>query len=295
MRRPTAAELRLLATVSIWAFNFTVTRYALTHGFEPLAYSAARFGAAALVVSGVTYGLERSLAFTRRHAFLLGAAALVGVYLNQVAFVYSIDQTNASTVALIFGSLPILTALFAYILGIERLHRRFWIAAALSFGGVALVAAGTGGGFSGNLVGDFLALVGAATWGVYSVAIVPLLRRYSVWRISAGALLVGCIPLVATAIPQLVDQRWDLGALVWAGFVFAVFGPLVLTNVLWFTAIDRVGPSRATLVTNLQPFLAALFAVALLSEDLTWLQVTGGLAIGGALVLARRRPSPEPT
>jgi len=295
VRRPTAAEVMLLVTVSIWAFNFTVTRYALTHGFEPLAYSAARFGAAALVVSGVTYGLERSLSFEPRHAVLLGSAAVVGIYLNQVAFVYSIDLTNASTVALIFGSLPILTALFAFVLGVERLHRRFWIAAGLSFAGVGLVAAGTGGGFSGNLAGDVLALIGAATWGAYSVAIVPLLRRYSVWRISAGALLIGCIPLVVTAVPQLVDQRFDLGVLVWSGFAFAVLGPLVLTNILWFTAIERVGPSRATLVTNLQPFLAALFAVALLSEKLTWLQIAGGLAIGVALLLARCRPTPEPT
>lgn len=79
----------------------------------------------------------------------------------------------------------------------------------------------------------------------------------------------------------------------WAAFAFAVLGPLVLTNFLWFTAIERVGPSRATLVTNLQPFLAALFAVALLSEDLGLLQVAGGVAIGLALVLARRRPALE--
>jgi drug/metabolite transporter (DMT)-like permease len=283
----------LLVTVSIWAFNFTVTRYALTHGFEPLAYSATRFGAAALLVSAVTLGFERSLTFEPRHALLLGAAAIVGIYLNQVAFVYAIDLTNASTVALIFGSLPILTALFAFALGVERLHRRFWMAAALSFAGVALVAAGSGDGFSGNLTGDLLALIGAATWGAYSVAIVPLLRRYSVWRISAGALLIGSLPLVVTGLPQLADQRWDLSALVWAGFAFAVLGPLVLTNVLWFTAIERVGPSRATLVTNLQPFLAALFAVALLSEELTWLQVAGGIAIGVALLLARRRPALE--
>ena len=129
------------------------------------------------------------------------------------------------------------------------------------------------------------------TWGFYSVAIVPLLRRYSVWRISAGALAFGAVPLVITGIPQLLDQDWDLEPLVWAGFAFAVLGPLVLTNFLWFTAIERVGPSRATLVTNLQPFLAALFAVVLLSEELTWLQVAGGLTIGLALVLARRRPA----
>ena len=283
----------LLVTVSIWAFNFTVTRYALTHGFEPLAYSATRFAAAAIVVSSITYGLEHSLRFEPRHALVLAAAAVVGIYINQITFVYAVDLTNASTVALIFGSLPILTAVFAYAVGVERLHRRFWIAAAISFLGVILVAAGSGGGFSGNLTGDLLALVATATWGIYSVAIVPLLRRYSVWRISAGALVVAAIPLLLTAIPQLARQDWDLEPLVWAALVFAVLGPLVLTNVLWFTAIERVGPSRATLVTNLQPFLAALFAVALLSEELTWLQVAGGLAIGVSLLLARRRPALE--
>jgi drug/metabolite transporter (DMT)-like permease len=283
----------LLATVSIWAFNFTVTRYALTHGFQPLAYGALRFGAAALVVSTVTLGLERSLRFEPRHAVLLAVAAIVGIYLNSVSFVYSIELTNASTVALIFGSLPILTALFAFALGVERLSGRFWIASALSFAGVGLVAAGSGDAFSGNLAGNLLALLCAATWGAYSVAIVSLLRRYSVWRISAGALLVGSIPLLITAIPQIADQSWDVGALVWAAFAFAVLGPLALTNLLWFSAIERVGPSRATLVTNLQPFLAALFAVALLSEELTWLQVAGGIAIGIALVLARRRPAFE--
>jgi drug/metabolite transporter (DMT)-like permease len=285
----------LLATVSIWAFNFTVTRYAVTHGFQPLAYSALRFSAAATIVSAITYGLERSLRFERRHALILIGAAFVGIYLNSIGFMYAIDLTNASTVALIFGSLPILTAIFAFVLGVERLHRRFWFAALISFAGVALVAAGSGHGVSGNLLGDLLALLAAATWGFYAVAIVPLLRHYSVWRISAGGLVVGAVPLAITALPQLQDQRWDLGALVWAAFVFAVVGPLVLTNFLWFTAIDRVGPSRATLVTNLQPFLAALFAVALLGEELTWLQVAGGLAIGAALVLARRRPQPEPT
>lgn len=284
----------LLATVSIWALGFTVARYAVTHGFEPLAYSALRFASAAIVVSAITYGFERSLSFQRRHAILLAAAAFVGIYLNQLGFIYAIDLTNASTTALIFGSLPILTAIFAYAVGVERLHTRFWIAAAISFAGVALVAVGSSSGdLSGNVVGDLLAFLGAATWGIYSVAIVPLLRRYSVWRISAGALGLGLPPLALTAVPQLLDQRWDLEALVWAAFAFSVVGPLVLTNFLWFTAIDRVGPSRATLVTNLQPFLAALFAVVLLSEELTSLQVAGGLAIGVALLLARRRPALE--
>jgi len=62
----------------------------------------------------------------------------------------------------------------------------------------------------------------------------------------------------------------------------------VLTNILWFRAVDRVGPSRATLVANLQPFIAAVIALVLLSETMTWIQVLGGLLIGGGILLARR-------
>ena len=286
----------LLVTVLIWAFNFTVTKYALENGFKPLAYSCLRFGAAGMLFAVLTYGRERSFAIQRRHVLLLLGAAFVGIYVNQVAFVYAIDLTNASTTALIFGTLPVITGVFAYAFGIERLSRRFWFAAVLSFAGVALVAVGAEGGFSSNLTGDLLAFIGAATWGLYSIAIVPLMRHYSPFRISAIALLAGSVPLILTGLPQLLEQDWDLPALVWAGFVFAVLGPLVLTNVLWFTAIDRVGPSRATLVTNLQPFLAAVFAVVLLSETMTALQLAGGAAIGLGLLLARRRtPVAEPT
>ena len=52
MRRPRTVELMLLTTVVLWALNLTVTRYILTHGFEPLAYATVRYGAAARSSSG---------------------------------------------------------------------------------------------------------------------------------------------------------------------------------------------------------------------------------------------------
>jgi drug/metabolite transporter (DMT)-like permease len=87
------------------------------------------------------------------------------------------------------------------------------------------------------------------------------------------------------------DQDWSLGWEIWALLVFATIGPLVLTNVLWFRSIRRIGANRATLVANLEPFVAAVLAVILLSEPLGLLQVLGGIAIAGGIVLARRRPS----
>ncbi len=284
----------LLATVVIWAFNFTVTKYVLTHGFEPLAYSTLRYAAAALLFASLTFGIERSLSVKRRDLVLLLVAAALGVWLNQVSFVYALTFTSASTAALVMGTLPIFTALIAWAFKMERLSGRFLAAGSVSFGGVALVALGSGSGLSGNLKGILLTMATAATWAGYSVAIAPLMQRYSPFRISAFVLLVGWIPLFLSGLRQVVRQDYSLTPLVWACLAFAVLGPLVLTNVLWFKAIARVGPSRATLVTNLQPFLAAVFALVILSEAMTAVQIAGGIAIGLGIVLARRRQRPAP-
>ena len=42
----------LLSTIVLWALNLTVTRYILTHGFQPLAYATVRYGAAAVIFVG---------------------------------------------------------------------------------------------------------------------------------------------------------------------------------------------------------------------------------------------------
>ena len=71
------------------------------------------------------------------------------------------------------------------------------------------------------------------------------MRRYSPFRLSAIFLLGAAALLVVAGAPQLDDQSFDLPASVWLTFAYAVIGPLVITNLLWFTAIDWVGPSRA--------------------------------------------------
>ncbi len=287
MRRISTVDLMLLATVLLWALNFTVTKYALTHGFQPLAYSAIRYGAAAVIFTVFTARREGWTPIARRDWMLLGIAAVVGIWLNQLGYVYAIKLTTASTTALILGITPIFAALGAWALGAERLPGRFWFAAAVSFLGVALVAGGSGTSISGSVVGDLLAVATALTWAGYSLIVAPLMRRHSPYRISAIVLVLGWIPLGLTASHQLATQNWDLSWEVYACLVYATIGPLVITNVLWYTAVSRVGASRATLFANIQPFFAALIAVVLLSEPLAWLQVAGGAAIALALILSR--------
>ena len=112
------------------------------------------------------------------------------------------------------------------------------------------------------------------------------MRRYSPFRLSAVLLLARRSLLLLLGAPQLARRGLRLAPRL-ARFAFAVLGPLVVTNLLWFTAIDRVGPSRASLFANLQPFLAAVIALLLLHEDLTRFQIAGGLLIGAGIIFSR--------
>ena len=191
------------------------------------------------------------------------------LWLNQLSFVLALDRTTATTIGLLLGAIPIFTALFGLALGRERLTRRFWVAAGISAVGVALVALGSGGDVAAGSGGILLGLAICATWAAYSIVAAPMMRTYSPLRVSAVVIPSAWVLIAISGIPQTSDQDWDLGWEVWTLFLFATLGPLVLTNILWFRSIDRVGPARATLAVNLQPFVAALLAVVLLSEPLS--------------------------
>ncbi len=296
MRRPTAVEAMLLSTIGLWALNLTVSRTILTHGFLPLAYASVRYGLAALVFCGLALATERSLRVGGRDLlFVLAAAGTV--WLNQVAFVYALTTTTASVLGLVLGATPIFAALMGYVLLAERVRARFWLGAAVSFAGVGLVALGSGGELSGDLGGVLLGLATAATWAAYAVLVTPLMRRYSPVRISALVLGLAWVGISLVGLGQSSTQDYGLGWDIWALVVFATLGPLVLTNVLWFRSLHRIGPARATLATNLQPFVAALLAVVLLGEHMGPVQAVGGVLIGAGIVLARgrRRPAREPS
>jgi drug/metabolite transporter (DMT)-like permease len=275
----------LLGTVLLWALNITITKYLFEHGWLPLAYGTIRYFAAIALFWGFTYYRERSFRIARADFWLVGLAALL-IFSNQVCFVYSVKLANASTVALLLGTTPIFVGLISLALGIEHLPSSFWVGAAITFVGVALIAVANGS-VGASLGGTLIAIMTAFLWASYTISIAPLMRHYSPYRISSIVLALGWVPLAFISIPQLRDQQFSFGWPVWLGFAYAVVGPLFLTNILWFTSIDRVGAPRAALFANLQPFFAVVFALVLLSESLDGLEIAGGLLIFAGIALER--------
>ena len=118
------------------------------------------------------------------------------------------------------------------------------------------------------------------------------MATYSPSRVSALVIPGAWVALLLTGLQETSEQDWSVGWEIWALLVFATIGPLVLTNVLWFRSLHRIGANRATLAANLQPFVAAVLAVILLSEPLSALQIAGGVLIAVGILVVRRRAAP---
>ena len=110
----------------------------------------------------------------------------------------------------------------------------------------------------------------------------PLLQRYSAVRILTYEMLIGTAILLPFAVPGMLAQDYAGVSLAgWGSLGYAVVFSGIATNLLDFTAIGRVGASRAALYQYLQSFLAVLFAVVLLGEHVTLVQGARGSRRGG--------------
>jgi len=296
MLRRIPADGLLTVCVISWGLNFTATKYAQEHGFTPLAYAAPRLALAALLLSAIAARRERDA--PRMGAADLGRAVAVGAVLvfgNQLSFGFSFHFASAAVIALLFGTMPIVALLLSAALGLECVRPLQWLAAAVSFAGVGLVAAGAHGGGNSSALGIVLGLTSPFTFVVYSLALAPLVRRHGAFRVNALACSAAAIPLLGVSIPALASLDWGhVTALAWLclGFSAAAFA---LPNLLWFIAIDRVGAARATLWANAQPFAGTLFAVLILAERIGSLTYIGGGVLAVGIVLARLRRGEGPS
>lgn len=290
-----SAMVLVAVSITAWSLNFTFAKYALNHGFSPLSYTAPRFLLASFAFMLLALPREGSLRVGRQELWLLAGAGIVGVWLNQLAFIFALDHNSATTVALLFGTLPIFVGLLSHLSKHERLGQRQWLAALISCAGAAMVALGAGRVVSGQGLGIVFALGVPLTWAAYSVAVAPLLRRYSSLRINAIVCTIGTAPILLSSIPELHRQNWGApSALAWGALIYGSLVAYVLATAVWFVVVRRIGAPRAALCQNFMPFLGAVFAVVLLSERLTLLQVAGGVVIGAGIAITWRAQTQEP-
>ena len=201
------------------------------------------------------------------------------------------QHISSSLTALLIAAVPLVGAVIARTSGDrERLGRSSLVGLVLGLVGVAAIV-GLNLEGAGVLPLTEVALV-AVCYAVGPVILQRYLADLPALGVISVSLAVTAVAFVPFALVSLPSEMPPASA-IWSVIALAVVCTAV-AFVLFFALIAEVGPVRATVITYINPAVAALLGIAILDEHFTL-----GMAVGFALVLAgsvlatRRAAPPE--
>jgi drug/metabolite transporter (DMT)-like permease len=278
-------DAMLIGMVVVWAANPAAIKWALKY-MEPLSFNALRFVLASLVPVGILLAAREGFGWHRGDGLKLFLLGLLGHGLYQSVFILAISLTLAGNVALILSINPAFIALFAALLGFERIRGYAWAGLGLTLAGVGLVVLGSGQKLElgSQLLGDVLMVAVTMVWALYTVFSQRLLARYSAVKLNALTMPIGAAALLLVASPSLnaaAPKMLTLPPLFW--LVLAASGLLAVSAayIIWNKGLQKLGATRTAVYSNLVPVLAAAISFFVLGEPLGW-----GFWAGMVLVLA---------
>ena len=281
-----------IVTASLWGTTFISSKILLGEGLSPAQIMCLRFAMAYICI--LPFAPRRLWADNLRDEAMMVLLGVTGgslyFLLENTALVY----TQASNVAIIIASTPLLTTLAVHLVSRqERAGRGLYLSSLLSLAGVALVV------FNGQFIlklnprGDLLTLGAAVMWVVYSIAILRMKDRYPSLLITRKIFFYG----VATLLPYFLIRSEGLAA-------DTLMRPAVAGNLLylgivaslicywtWNLSIEKLGAIRATNYLYLNPVVAMITAHAVLGERITPLAVAGTALILCGVYLAEKMKS----
>jgi drug/metabolite transporter (DMT)-like permease len=213
---------------------------------------------------------------------------LVGHFLYQFCFVGGVALTSVSNAALIIGATPVVIIIISALLGRDRIGRLHVIGAAISGLGIYFVV-GHGATFGGaTLKGDLLVMVSIFCWAAYTIGAGPLIARHSPLYVTGMTMVAGGVPYVLAALPQMLRMDWSaVSAWTWTALVLSALLALCLAYLIWYAAVQRIGPARTSTYSNIVPIVAMSVAAMWLHEPLSAAKLVGAAAVLSGVFLTR--------
>jgi drug/metabolite transporter (DMT)-like permease len=224
-----------------------------------------------------------------RHWPWVVAFAVIEVAIPWVLLGSAEQRISSSLAGLLIAGVPLVGALIATVIGgPDRVGRRQLAGLLVGFVGVATIA-------WGDLTAESaVALLQVAAVVVcYAVGPFILSRRLhgvpstGIMAVALALTAIAYLPVAAVGWPATLPSREALASIAILGIVCTAAAFL-----LFAALIREIGPVRATVITYVNPAVAAVLGVVILQETLTPAMIAGfALAIAGS-TLATRRPEP---
>lgn len=220
--------------------------------------------------------------------FVLGIA---GVAVSNYFYYLAIQLTNVATAIIVQYTAPVWVLLYMVARGKERPTGARMASVALALLGIALVIGLFGQGrLHLNGWGIGAALIAALSFSFYNIGGHSILERLDRWTVlfyttlSASLFWLFLNPPARIAAAHYSPAAWIFLA------VFALISVLLPFS-FYFAGLQHLEPTRAIIVSCLEPVFSILIAAIALGEVMHPVQALGVVMVLGAIVIVQRQAS----
>jgi drug/metabolite transporter (DMT)-like permease len=279
--------------------TFNLAKYSV-HYFSAASAAAWRFGIAALVMILILgWQKQIKLKIIKAHWKIYILLGIVGIFGFNTLFFLGMQYTSPLNGALIMGTNPLVTALFAYFILKNPITKQQFLGIFFALGGVILVLT------QGSLEivqtlsiskGDLLILSGNVCWALYGVLGRKYLKGSSSMETTTYTMITGSLCLIVLTFflpsPQPLSH---VTVLAWGAILFMALFTSVLGYLWWNKGMATIGASNTSLFFNLVPVVTMMLSiltgapVSLPQVIGTCLVILGVLTASGFLRLRRKQ------
>ncbi|MCR4659707.1 MAG: DMT family transporter [Bacteroidales bacterium] len=251
------------------------------------------FGIRSLIAAGLFWAASAFIkreALSWRDLLAMAGAALLGLVIPQMTFLYAITMTAPITLSVVNSITPIVTMFLAAIFLREPITWKKALGVAVSFGGVVwLIMQRNDGTGNSSTLGVLLCVVNSVSFACYLGTCRPLIKRYNSVNLMKWMFTVAFL----ATLPQ---SLWGLGCTdlaavppsVWWEVAYLVFFATFVAYFLIPVAQQRIRPTLVSMYGYMQPVIAAVVGVWMGMDSLTWTKAAAALLVFAGVYIVNR-------
>ncbi len=297
-RQPVRGYIYIAAATFFWGVSATLGRAAFTgrlpglqqvNPIDPLILSQGRATFSFLVLLPILMLLRgrHSLRLPARDLGQLFLIGILGVAASNYFYYLAIQRTNVATAIIVQYTAPIWVLLYTVARRLQKPTLQQVAAVGLAVTGIALVIGlFGGGGLRLDAVGLFAALLAAFSFAFYNIGGHDILARRDRWIV---LLYTTCS---ASLFWLVVNPPWRLIAAHYSAAQWLFLLLFSLLSVLapfafYFAGLQHLEPTRAIVVSCLEPVFSIVIAAIALGELMRPLQVIGIVFVLAAITVVQ--------
>ncbi|MBF6608432.1 MAG: DMT family transporter [Flavobacterium sp.] len=302
MSKRTLALIGATMVSIIYGMTFTIAKDVMPQYVQPYGFILIRVGISALLFWIAAFLMNRTNLVPMQPIAnadfpRIAAAAFFGVALNMLTFFKGLSYTSPISASVIMVTTPIIVLILSAILLKERMLKRSIFGIVLGLAGTAMLilyGKSVGNATNANL-GNFLVFVNAASYGLYLIIVKKLMDKYNAFNFVKWIYLFGFLMVLPFGWNEFAEVDWSLMPnTIWWKIAFVVVLSTFVTYLLNLVSMRELKPTTVAVFIYLQPVFAAIFAIGLGKDHLTWVKIASAAVIflGVALVTSKKTVKP---